>query len=50
MTAKLDIRLVENMDEVLEVALIEPIPGLMLDRKPADKKELGDRGGESVTH
>ena len=49
-TAKLDIRLVENMDEVLEVALIEPIPGLMLDRKPADKKELGDRGGESVTH
>ena len=49
-TAKLDIRLVENMDEVLEVALIEPVPDLMLDRKPADKKELGDRGGESVTH
>ena len=49
-TAKLDIRLVENMDQVLEVALMEPVPGLVLGGKREDKKELGDRGGDSVTH
>jgi ATP-dependent Lon protease len=48
--AKLDIRLVENMDDVLEVALVEAVPGLDLGGKAKDKKELGDRGGDSVTH
>ncbi len=49
-TAKLDIRLVENMDEVLEVALMEPVPGLTLEGKAEKKKELEERGGDSVTH
>jgi ATP-dependent Lon protease len=48
-TDKLDIRLVENMDDVLEIALMEKVPGLALGKRE-DKKELGDPGGDSVTH
>jgi ATP-dependent Lon protease len=48
-TAKLDIRLVETMDDVLEAALIEPVPNLALGDKGAEKKEMGGRG-DSVTH
>ncbi len=49
-TAKLDIRLVENMDDVLEVALMERVPHLALGGRVEDKKDLGDRGGDPVTH
>ena len=49
-SAKLDLRLVENMDEVLAAALVEPVRGLELGGKSEEKKELDDRGGESVTH
>jgi len=49
-TKKLDIRFVDDMDDVLEAALMEPVPGLELGGKREDKKELGDRGGDSVTH
>jgi ATP-dependent Lon protease len=49
-TAKLDIRLVDNMDDVLKAALMERVPDLALGGKREDKKELGDRGGDSVTH
>ena len=49
-TAKLDIRLVENMDDVLEVALMERVPHLALGGRVEGKKDLGDRGGDPVTH
>ena len=49
-SAKLEFRLVENMNEVLAAALVEPVPNLDLGQKREEKKELNDRGGESVTH
>nr|NIM01901.1 endopeptidase La [Acidobacteriota bacterium]NIM60472.1 endopeptidase La [Acidobacteriota bacterium]NIO60369.1 endopeptidase La [Acidobacteriota bacterium]NIQ31441.1 endopeptidase La [Acidobacteriota bacterium]NIQ86685.1 endopeptidase La [Acidobacteriota bacterium] len=48
-TAKLDIRLVENMDEVLDIALTEKVPDLALGKRE-QKKELGEPRGDSVTH
>jgi ATP-dependent Lon protease len=48
-TAELKIRLVETMDDVLEAALIEPVPNLALGNKGGEKKETGGRG-DSVTH
>ena len=37
------------MDDVLEAALIEPVPNLALGNKGEAKKETGGRG-DSVTH
>ena len=36
--------------DVLKAALMEKVPDLALGGKAEAKKELGDRGGDSVTH
>jgi ATP-dependent Lon protease len=48
--AKLEFRLVENMDEVLETAMAESIPTLEIGETKAEKRIDDAAADESVTH